>query len=89
MAEFDFSTVSWRKSSRSGGNGGNCVELGTVWRKSSRSGGEGGNCVELADTACHVAVRDSKHPAQPALAVTRTSWTAFATATRTRRFDLA
>jgi hypothetical protein len=38
----------WRKSSYSGEEGGNCVELATQWRKSSRSGDEGGNCVELA-----------------------------------------
>ena len=89
MAQFDFSAVTWRKASRSGPEGGNCVELGTVWRKSTRSGGNGGNCVELADTACHVAVRDSKHPSQPPLAVARPTWTAFASATRTHRFDLA
>jgi hypothetical protein len=37
----------WRKSSYSGGNGGNCVEVAT-WRKSSYSGGNGGECVEVA-----------------------------------------
>jgi hypothetical protein len=36
----------WRKSSRSGSNGGQCVEV-TVWRKSSRSGSNGGECVEV------------------------------------------
>ncbi|MCW2865529.1 MAG: hypothetical protein JWP48_7237 [Actinoallomurus sp.] len=36
----------WRKSSRSGDNGGQCVEA-TVWRKSSRSGSNGGECVEV------------------------------------------
>jgi hypothetical protein len=36
----------WRKSSRSGDNGGQCVEV-TVWRKSSRSGSNGGECVEV------------------------------------------
>jgi hypothetical protein len=35
-----------RKSSRSGDNGGQCVEA-TVWRKSSRSGSNGGECVEV------------------------------------------
>jgi uncharacterized protein DUF397 len=38
----------WRKSSRSGSNGGNCVEVAVMWRKSSRSGGNGGHCVEVA-----------------------------------------
>jgi hypothetical protein len=37
----------WRKSSRSGSNGGQCVEV-TVWRKSSRSGSNGGECVEAS-----------------------------------------
>jgi hypothetical protein len=37
----------WRKSSRSGDNGGACVEVAT-WRKSSRSGDNGGQCVEVA-----------------------------------------
>ena len=40
--------IQWRKSSYSGNNGGNCVELGLTWRKSSRSSNNGGNCVELA-----------------------------------------
>lgn len=38
----------WRKSSRSSGNGGNCVEIAD-WRKSSRSSGNGGDCVEIAE----------------------------------------
>jgi uncharacterized protein DUF397 len=37
------------------------------WRKSSRSGGNGGQCVELAHT--RDAVRDSKNPDGPVLAV--------------------
>ncbi|GLY80101.1 DUF397 domain-containing protein [Actinoallomurus iriomotensis] len=37
----------WRKSSRSGTTGGQCVQV-TVWRKSSRSGNTGGQCVEVA-----------------------------------------
>lgn len=43
----DLNDLPWRKSTRSGDNGGNCVEL-AVWRKSSRSGDNGGDCVELA-----------------------------------------
>ncbi|WP_433183817.1 DUF397 domain-containing protein [Actinoallomurus sp. CA-150999] len=38
----------WRKSDRSGGNEGSCVEVAAVWRKSSRSGGDEGSCVEVA-----------------------------------------
>ena len=89
----DFSQVAWRKSSRSNGDGGECVEVGALdaaaWRKSSRSNGNGGECVELADLVCHVAVRDSKRPAQPALAFARTEWTTFARTTRVGRFDLS
>ena len=39
--------------------------MATKWRKSSRSGAES-NCVELANTG---AVRDSKNPTGPTLAV--------------------
>jgi hypothetical protein len=37
----------WRKSSYSGNNGTNCVEV-TTWRKASYSGNNGGDCVEVA-----------------------------------------
>ncbi|MEU8118729.1 DUF397 domain-containing protein [Spirillospora sp. NPDC049024] len=44
----DLRDVAWRKSSYSGSNGGNCIELAEItWRKSSRSGENGGNCVEV------------------------------------------
>ncbi|WP_349258253.1 DUF397 domain-containing protein [Stackebrandtia sp.] len=41
--------LTWRRSSRSDGAGGNnCVEI-TLWRKSTRSSGGGGsNCIEIA-----------------------------------------
>lgn len=41
----------------------------TVWRKSSRSGSGGGQCVEIAAFTGLVAVRDSKAPDGPVLAV--------------------
>ena len=44
----DLSRAAWRKSSYSGGNGGQCVEAATVWRKSSYSASNGGQCVEAA-----------------------------------------
>ncbi|MGI5326587.1 DUF397 domain-containing protein [Actinomadura nitritigenes] len=72
----DLTNAKWRKSSYTGSNGGNCVEVaGLVWRKSARSGENGGDCVELADAAGAVAeavaVRDSKDPGGPVLLVTR------------------
>lgn len=48
MSATDPSTGQWRKSSRSGDTGGNCVEVMT-WRKSSRSSNTGGNCVEVGE----------------------------------------
>ena len=39
---------SWRKSSYSASNGGQCVEAAMAWRKSSYSSGNGGDCVEAA-----------------------------------------
>lgn len=47
MSTLDLSVDQWRKSSRSGDTGGNCVELAAVWRTSSRSGDTGGQCVEV------------------------------------------
>jgi hypothetical protein len=48
-----------------------------AWRKSSYSGSNGGNCIEVAATGRAVAVRDSKNPGGPELAVTAATWTAF------------
>jgi hypothetical protein len=73
----DLGSVTWRKASYSGDNGGGCVEVG-VWRKASHSGGNGGNCVEVADTPDSlIAVRDSKDPAGPTLSFTRPAWHSF------------
>ncbi len=71
------SDVTWRKASYSGGNGGECLEVG-VWRKATRSGANGGDCVEVADTPdALVAVRDSKDPDGPALSFPASRWRAF------------
>jgi hypothetical protein len=71
------SDVTWRKASYSGGNGGECVEVG-IWRKASHSGGNGGGCVEVASAPnALVAVRDSKNPDGPRLAFAPPAWQAF------------
>src|SRR5450755_961381 len=73
----DISHVTWRKASYSGCNGGGCIEVG-VWRKSSYSGDNGGACVEVASTGKPlVAVRDSKDPNGPKLALTPPAWESF------------
>lgn len=41
-------SLKWFKSSYSGSEGGNCVEIAYEWFKSSYSGSEGGACVEIA-----------------------------------------
>ena len=68
----------WRKSSYSGDNGGNCIEVGAMWRKSSYSGDNGGDCVEVArDIPGDIAVRDSKDPDGPRLIFTPADWQTF------------
>jgi hypothetical protein len=80
----DLTGVSWRKSSYSAGNGGNCVEFAEVWRKSSYSGSNGGDCVEVAATLpAAIAVRDSKDPDGPKLLFTPAAWAAFTATIRT------
>ncbi|WUH97920.1 DUF397 domain-containing protein [Spirillospora sp. NBC_00431] len=69
--------ITWRKSSYSGGEAGQCVELARLvqqmpggtfaWRTSSYSSQEGGTCVELADLSTGVGVRDSTDPEGPVL----------------------
>lgn len=49
-----------------------------MWRKSTRSGGSnGGACIEAAATTRTVAVRDSKNPDGPRLAVSPKVWERF------------
>jgi hypothetical protein len=52
--------------------------VGLSWRKSSYSGSNGGNCIEIATAANAVAVRDSKNPDGPVLALRRQDWQRFA-----------
>ena len=67
----DLTGAVWRKSSRSGTSGDECVEIAAVWRKSRRSGTSGDNCVEVAGIARVVAARDSKDPQGPHLCFDR------------------
>ncbi|GAA3483851.1 DUF397 domain-containing protein [Streptomyces yanii] len=75
----------WFKSSYSGSDGGECLEVAYDWQKSSYSGSEGGQCVEVAAHPAAIHVRDSKNPDGPTLTVTPTTWTAFARFAADRR----
>ncbi|MFK0157196.1 DUF397 domain-containing protein [Streptomyces sp. NPDC090499] len=69
------SDLAWFKSSYSGAEGGDCVEV--AWLKSSYSGTEGGQCVEVAADPGVVYVRDSKAVAGPVISVSRAAWAGF------------
>ncbi|AKJ11523.1 toxin [Streptomyces incarnatus] len=69
--------LAWFKSSHSGGEGGDCLELAYSWRKSSYSSGEGGECLEVAAHPTAIHIRDSKQPAAPHLTVAPAAWSAF------------
>lgn len=60
---------------------------GAVWRKSRRSNSQG-NCVELASLpGGMIAVRNSRHPAGPALIYTRAEIDAFIRGAQDGDFD--
>ncbi|MHC5702601.1 DUF397 domain-containing protein [Streptomyces tirandamycinicus] len=74
--EYDPGDAVWRKSSYSGGEGGNCLEVATS-SKSARSGA-GGDCLDAAaDRPGAVPVRDSKNPDGPKLVFRTAAWSAF------------
>lgn len=76
-SDYDLTTAIWHKSSHSGGDGGNCLEMG-AWRKSTYSGGDGGDCLEVLDGVPEVVpVRDSKVADGPALLFRAAAWSAF------------
>lgn len=83
MSTSELSGAIWRKSSYSGGNEGECVEVAPVWRKSSYSGSDEGSCVEVTRTDRLVAVRDSKNPAGSVLAFAPAEWHALLTGIKT------
>ncbi|MET9098567.1 DUF397 domain-containing protein [Streptomyces antibioticus] len=75
--EHSLKQATWRKSSYSGGGGGNCLEVAT-WRKSTYSGADGADCLEVADGhAPFTPVRDSKTPLGPKLVFRAEAWSAF------------
>ncbi|MEU7583613.1 DUF397 domain-containing protein [Streptomyces sp. NPDC041068] len=68
----------WFKSSYSGDQGGECLEVALTWTKSSYSSGQGGECLEIAPSPTTIHIRDSKlNPTGPTLQVTPATWTAF------------
>lgn len=68
--------LTWLKSSYSGGQGGECVEVAS-WRKSSRSGGQGGSCVEVAGGTGKVLVRDTTNRNGGTLEFSDDAWETF------------
>ncbi|MFJ5777462.1 DUF397 domain-containing protein [Streptomyces sp. NPDC093094] len=68
MRAIDLSGVTWRKSSYSNSDGGQCVEVSddllrtAAWRKSSHSNPDGGACIEVSDDLLRTAAwRKSSH----------------------------
>ncbi|SNX63105.1 uncharacterized protein DUF397 [Streptomyces sp. TLI_55] len=76
--------LQWFKSTYSGDEGGQCLEVAYEWFKSSYSSSEGGACLEVATTPHTVHIRDSKNPAEdaPTLHLTPTTWAAFTASLR-------
>ncbi|GAA2952264.1 DUF397 domain-containing protein [Streptomyces argenteolus] len=70
--------LTWFKSSYSGSDGGNCLEVAYDWRKSSYSSDEGGACIEVAAHPSAIHIRDSKNPEGPTFTVAPTTWSTFA-----------
>ncbi|MEV5874060.1 DUF397 domain-containing protein [Streptomyces sp. NPDC052101] len=84
MRAIDLSHATWRKSSYSNTDGGNCIEVsddfltGVDWRKSSYSNPDGGECLEVADNIPSlVPVRDSKDTTRTPLLIGAGAWAEF------------
>ncbi|MGY4977754.1 DUF397 domain-containing protein [Streptomyces sp. 900105755] len=89
MRAIDLSNVTWRKSSYSNSDGGNCIEVSddllrtASWHKSSYSNTAGGECLEVAaGLPSLVPVRDSKAPALGTLLFEATAWSVFVAAVK-------
>ncbi|HEX5598293.1 MAG TPA: DUF397 domain-containing protein [Micromonosporaceae bacterium] len=71
------SELAWFKSSYSGSQGDDCVEVALTWHKSSYSSGSEGDCVEVAACPTTVHIRDSKNKQGPQLTLSPTTWGGF------------
>ncbi|MDH6699862.1 DUF397 domain-containing protein [Streptomyces griseoviridis] len=73
------SELAWFKSTYSGNDDPDCVEVALAWRKSSYSSNDGPDCVEIAvaATSATIHVRDTKDRHGPQLAFGERSWTGF------------
>ncbi|MGW4302237.1 DUF397 domain-containing protein [Streptomyces sp. NPDC004646] len=69
--------MTWFKSSYSGANEPDCVEVALNWFKSSYSGNDDSACVEVARTPATIHIRDSKNHNGAHLTVPATTWTDF------------
>jgi hypothetical protein len=69
------SGLAWTKSSHSGSNNNDCVEV--AWAKSSYSSNDGPECVEVAASDEVVLVRDSKDPEGPRFSFRPDAWASF------------
>ncbi|MFF9527420.1 DUF397 domain-containing protein [Streptomyces achromogenes] len=74
-----YEALQWFKSTYSGDEGGQCLEVALTWSKSSYSGSEGGACLEVAVSPGAVHIRDSKEaPSQDrTLCISPGTWDAF------------
>jgi Domain of unknown function (DUF397) len=80
----NLTNVTWRKSSYSNSDGGQCIEVSddllctASWHKSSYSNTAGGDCLEVAaNLPSLVPVRDSKDPSRGTLLFEASAWAAF------------
>jgi len=71
----DLSGAAWRKSSYSGGNGGQCAEVAATTGNQNRTAG-----------IC--AIRDSKNPRGPVLAFSPGQWRKFTSQVKAGKFGL-
>ncbi|WP_411137063.1 DUF397 domain-containing protein [Streptomyces sp. C10] len=89
MRAIDLSNITWRKSTYSNSDGGNCIEVSddllttATWHKSSYSNPDGGECIEVSnDFPALIPVRDSKNPQGPALLFDASAWSSFVAAVK-------